>query len=166
MPPPEGRASNHCVYIVSCLLLAAIICGGAFLMLYVTLPESEKTAWFPVAGMVLVCTPWVFWTVTGLYRTASMRIAAHGGGATPAAAGRTAAAAGGTAIAINEEEAMGVSPGGKQRVQLGAQGVPAEGDKRGSSGKADGEPEADGDSNEDCSSQVSHESELPLFAKT
>ncbi|MQL73321.1 hypothetical protein Taro_005645 [Colocasia esculenta] len=138
MPPQQERLSNPCVYIISCLLLITIIGGGVLLMLYVILPENEETAWFPIAGMLLVGTPWVFWILTFLYRTVSMGLAAHREGATSSA---TAPPAPPAAAAIDGDLATADALGGAQQVHVG------------------------GDPNGDCSSQISHESELPLFAK-
>ncbi|XP_077224224.1 uncharacterized protein LOC143857673 [Tasmannia lanceolata] len=66
MPPPlEG---NTCVWIISCLFFLVIIAGGGFFAMYITLPESSETSWFPLAGMALVGIPWVFWLMTFVYR--------------------------------------------------------------------------------------------------
>lgn len=38
------------------------------MLLYITLPESDKTSWFPVAGITLIGIPWAFWVLMLLYR--------------------------------------------------------------------------------------------------
>ncbi|KAG6477154.1 hypothetical protein ZIOFF_066406 [Zingiber officinale] len=71
MPPPEeegGAARRCCVWLVSCCFLMVLLAGGVLLALYIVLPESPDTASFPVAGVVLVAIPWLFWLVTCTYR--------------------------------------------------------------------------------------------------
>ncbi|KAG6479957.1 hypothetical protein ZIOFF_063434 [Zingiber officinale] len=70
-PPPEeegGAARRCCVWLVSCCFLMVLLAGGVLLALYIVLPESPDTASFPVAGVVLVAIPWLFWLVTCTYR--------------------------------------------------------------------------------------------------
>ncbi|KAF1876278.1 hypothetical protein Lal_00006909 [Lupinus albus] len=45
--------------------------GGACLVAYMVLPESETASWLPVLGVSLVCLPWAFWFFTFLYRVFS-----------------------------------------------------------------------------------------------
>lgn len=115
MPPPGGRAGSICVYVVSSLLLLAIVVGGAFLVLYITLPETPATAWFPAAGMSLVATPWIFWIVMFLYRVVSLQ-KVDGGVAGPDRAPATPPAA----VAVDEDQPAVDSPGGGRRVRFGA----------------------------------------------
>ncbi|MQL71152.1 hypothetical protein Taro_003478 [Colocasia esculenta] len=175
-PPPEGRPGNICLYIVSFFLFVAILTGGAFFVLYITLPESKHTIWFPVAGLVLVAMPWLFWTTTCLYRTITPRHAA-----TERAPGRAAAALPPPSAPPAAADGPVDSPGGRGRVRFGAatvmegaQEVPVSGGGDGGgcppaamnrSGEGD-----DGGSHatyrsQDDGSLTSHDSEMPLFRK-
>lgn len=183
-PPPEGRAGSICVYLVSCLLFLAIVTGGAFFVLYITLPESEDTIWFPIAGLALVGMPWLFWTTTCLYRAVTPRPAAPSRGGPDRAPGRVAAAVPPAAVAATAaDDAQVDSPGGRGRVRFGAvtvmdgsQEVPGGGgggDRGGCSSdmasrKAEG---GEGDSHatnrssgsHEDGSLTSHDSDMPLF---
>ncbi|XP_038900833.1 uncharacterized protein LOC120087896 [Benincasa hispida] len=66
--PSAGRAF---IWIVTCFLFFSIISGGGCLLMYMILPETETTAWLPVAGLSLVCLPWFFWLLTFFYRVIS-----------------------------------------------------------------------------------------------
>ncbi|CAA7400353.1 unnamed protein product [Spirodela intermedia] len=166
MAPGEGRGGDLCVYLVSCVLLLAIVSGGAFLAVYIALPASDATAWFLVAGMVLVSTPWVFWTATCLYRALSMRRATRGGGADRPPAGRPAGGGGRATVAMVAQEDAAVDyPGGARRVRFGG-AIVLGGSQEAPPGVAP--PEDEGGSAAaaaaaDGSSHTSHESELPLF---
>ena len=35
------------------------------------LPKPQSTSWLPVAGVTLVCLPWLFWFLTFLYQVIS-----------------------------------------------------------------------------------------------
>ncbi|KAE9601336.1 hypothetical protein Lal_00023919 [Lupinus albus] len=63
--PSSGRAF---IWLITCLLFISIIAGGACLVAYMVLPESEIASWLPVLGVSLVCLPWAFWFLTFLYR--------------------------------------------------------------------------------------------------
>ncbi|KAJ8479104.1 hypothetical protein OPV22_022831 [Ensete ventricosum] len=69
MPPDDGRARNVCIWFISCFFFLILLVGGSLLVLYIVLPESQDTVWFPVAGFVLVAFPWLFWITTCIYRT-------------------------------------------------------------------------------------------------
>uniref|UniRef100_A0A1D1XK74 Quinoprotein glucose dehydrogenase n=1 Tax=Anthurium amnicola TaxID=1678845 RepID=A0A1D1XK74_9ARAE len=176
MPPPKEREGDVCVYAVSCLLFLAIVAGGAFLLLYIALPESPGRAWFPIAGMVLVGIPWLFWITTCLYRAVSLRKPARGAADRAPVRPATVVPA---AAATNEDAAVD-SPGGGRRVRFGTATVMGGspdvtgGGGDGSLEKANEKPREEGDggshatirsteSIEDASSLTSHESELPLF---
>ncbi|OVA18410.1 hypothetical protein BVC80_1833g74 [Macleaya cordata] len=62
-----GKAGDVRIYLISCMLFFCIVAGGAFLALYIHLPESETAAWYPAAGMILVGIPWIFWLLTLIY---------------------------------------------------------------------------------------------------
>lgn len=161
MAPPEGRGADFWVYLISCVLFLATVCGGVFLALYIAFPASDATAWFPVAGMALVGTPWAFWTATCLYRALTMRRAARGGGAERPPV-RRAPAGRGAAAAIGAQEGAAVdSPGDARRVRFGGATVLG-GTQEAPPGVARPEDEG-GAAAADGSSHTSHESELPLF---
>ncbi|KAK7358797.1 hypothetical protein VNO77_00736 [Canavalia gladiata] len=63
--PSSGRTF---IWIIAGLLFISIMAGGACLVAYMILPESESTAWLPALGVTLVCLPWAFWMLTCLYR--------------------------------------------------------------------------------------------------
>lgn len=87
MPILDPRAGYAAIWIVSCFLFLSIAVGGGFLLMYMILPESDSTYWLPIAGVTLVCLPWLFWLCTCLYRIISrlsgfrMSIGGVGGGA-------------------------------------------------------------------------------------
>jgi len=61
------------------------VAGGACLVAYMLLPESEAaSSWIPEIGVALVCLPWLFWSLTFLYRIFSRifgyRVSIGGGG--------------------------------------------------------------------------------------
>jgi len=61
------------------------VAGGACLVAYMLLPESEtSSSWIPEIGVALVCLPWLFWLLTFLYRVFSRifgcRVSIGGGG--------------------------------------------------------------------------------------
>ncbi|CAD5174302.1 unnamed protein product [Musa acuminata subsp. burmannicoides] len=80
----RGRAADVCIWFVSILFFLLLLAGGAMLVLYMVLPETSTTMWFPAAGMILVGIPWAFWIMTCFYRFMSWR-APHDD-ASPAAA--------------------------------------------------------------------------------
>lgn len=157
MAPSEGRRSNVCVWIISCLLFLNLLAGGGFLVLYITLPETEDTIWFPIAGMILVAIPWVFWTITCIYQSIKTR---NGGEKEPAAE----ASALNSPVAAAAHDSPIDSPGGARKVRFGNAIVVGDGGE--AAGKALGGEKADhGGSNtrSDGESSVhSHESEAPL----
>lgn len=87
--PSAGRAF---IWIVTCFLFFSILMGGACLVIYMILPETETTTWLPIVGLSLVCLPWFFWLLTFFYRIVSracgfrvsLGIGADAGGAVPA----------------------------------------------------------------------------------
>ncbi|XP_043722550.1 uncharacterized protein LOC122669767 [Telopea speciosissima] len=81
MAMPDPRKGNIYVWLVSCLYFVSIVTGGVFLLVYIGLPETSTTHWFPVIGVVLVGIPWFCWGLTILYRCITPR------GDSPARAG-------------------------------------------------------------------------------
>ncbi|MQL70559.1 hypothetical protein Taro_002871 [Colocasia esculenta] len=184
MPAPGERAGSIYVYVVSSLLLLAILLGGAFLVLYVALPETPSTAWFPAAGLSLVGAPWLFWVVTYLYRAFTLRkLAQLGGGG---GGGDDRAPPPVVAVAMGEDPPVD-SPAGGRRVRFGAVTVMGGSSRDASTGGGGGssvggssemaevesEEESEGSSHgtptsvsedEEGSSLTSPAIELPLFA--
>ncbi|XP_022719629.1 uncharacterized protein LOC111277448 [Durio zibethinus] len=64
----ERRQGDDRIYIVTTVFFACIVAGGVFLGLYIFLPEAESALWYPVAGIILVGIPWIFWIGIYLYR--------------------------------------------------------------------------------------------------
>ncbi|XWS42815.1 hypothetical protein CRYUN_Cryun16bG0046500 [Craigia yunnanensis] len=57
----ESKQGDARIYIVSTLFFACIVAGGTFLCLYIFRPEAEYAPWYPLAGIILVGIPWIFW---------------------------------------------------------------------------------------------------------
>lgn len=64
----DPQSGNTFVWLVSFALFLCIAAGGGFLVMYMILPESNSTSWLAIAGVTLVCLPWLFWFVTCMYR--------------------------------------------------------------------------------------------------
>jgi hypothetical protein len=89
-PPQQGEqcgrpAGTALVWVVTALLLLAVLGGGGCLVAYVVLPPSESPAWIPAVGLALVALPWAFWLATCAYRCVTTRSADRA--VAPAAAG-------------------------------------------------------------------------------
>ncbi|URE13791.1 hypothetical protein MUK42_22158 [Musa troglodytarum] len=145
MPPSEGRSRNLCIWFISCLFFLVLLAGGAFLVLYITLPETKDTAWFPIAGMTLVAVPWMFWFTTCIYRFVAT---GKEGAARPVPTRATSMSPSGGGAAATVDSPVN-SPGGARRVRFGNATV------MGTQNDADGAAS-------DGSSLNSHESEVPL----
>ncbi|TXG60329.1 hypothetical protein EZV62_014902 [Acer yangbiense] len=80
----ESRGGYKLIWLISCFLFVSIAAGGGFLIMYMLLPESSSTSWLPLAGVTLVCLPWLFWFITFFYRIVSracgFRMVIPGGG--------------------------------------------------------------------------------------
>ncbi|XP_022155761.1 uncharacterized protein LOC111022806 [Momordica charantia] len=63
----EERKGDARILIISGVIFLCIISGGLLLGLYLYLPQSESTDWYPIVGIVLVATPWIFWLLVYLY---------------------------------------------------------------------------------------------------
>ncbi|KAK7399359.1 hypothetical protein VNO78_10541 [Psophocarpus tetragonolobus] len=69
MPVSDPSSGRIFIWIISGLLFISIVAGGACLVAYLLLPESEtSSSWIPEIGVALVCLPWLFWLFTFLYR--------------------------------------------------------------------------------------------------
>ncbi|KAK7318422.1 hypothetical protein RJT34_03122 [Clitoria ternatea] len=87
MPVSDPSSGRTFIWIITTLLFISIIAGGACLVAFLVLPESEtESSWIPEVGVTLVCLPWAFWFLTFVYRILSRcfgyRIGFIGGGAT------------------------------------------------------------------------------------
>ncbi|KAK7247599.1 hypothetical protein RIF29_42485 [Crotalaria pallida] len=71
MPVSDPSSGRRFIWLVTCLLLISILAGGACLVAYMVLPESETSSWISIIGVTLVCLPWAFWFLTFLYRVIS-----------------------------------------------------------------------------------------------
>ncbi|KAL5820123.1 hypothetical protein ACOSQ4_023965 [Xanthoceras sorbifolium] len=67
----SSRSGYTVIWLISCFLFISIAAGGGFLVMYMVLPESPSTSWLPLAGVTLVCLPWLFWFLTFFYRVVS-----------------------------------------------------------------------------------------------
>ncbi|XP_059654296.1 uncharacterized protein LOC132301016 [Cornus florida] len=61
-----GREGDLRFPIISCLIFLCVLTGGGFLVVYVFVPDLSQP-WHPVAALVLIGFPWVFWFLTYLY---------------------------------------------------------------------------------------------------
>ncbi|KAF3968866.1 hypothetical protein CMV_007288 [Castanea mollissima] len=64
----EARKEDLRIYIISFLFFSCIVCGGVFLSIYLFLPQSQSSSWYPIVGLILVGVPWLFWFLAYLYR--------------------------------------------------------------------------------------------------
>jgi hypothetical protein len=71
MPVEDPTSGRLFIWLVSFFLFITIAAGGSLLLMYVVLPADPSRAWFPVAGIALVCLPWLFWVLTCFYRILS-----------------------------------------------------------------------------------------------
>ena len=95
----ESRGGYKLIWLISCFLFVSIAAGGGFLIMYMLLPESSSTSWLPLAGVTLVCLPWLFWFITFFYRIVSracgFRMVIPGGGGDGGGKGDTNVGGGG-----------------------------------------------------------------------
>ncbi|GMN61538.1 hypothetical protein TIFTF001_030632 [Ficus carica] len=134
----DQRKGDVRVYIVSGIFFSCIVSGGIFLGLYMFLPQTQSSAWYPILGMILVSIPWTFWFFTFLYWCfkpdqpppqfdSSARFSKGGGSSTTREPSPTFNGSNGAATAANpstSESPIGDSPGGggggcDRRVQFG-----------------------------------------------
>lgn len=128
----ERRIDSRIFIVVTGSMFLCIIGGGLLLGLYLFLPESQSPDWYPIAGIVLVSTPWFFWFFVLLYNCFKSRF---NGSVNQSSANRQPAAnnnnnggggggGGGATIVANLPEVESPvcdSPGdGKRRVHFGA----------------------------------------------
>lgn len=90
MPVSDPSSGRTFIWIIAGLLFISVAAGGACLVAYLLLPESEtSTSWIPEIGVGLVSLPWLFWLLTFLYRIFSRifgcRVSVGGGNWVPTA---------------------------------------------------------------------------------
>ncbi|RVW29505.1 hypothetical protein CK203_077379 [Vitis vinifera] len=146
-------------------------------------PQTQSTSWLPVAGVLLVCLPWLFWLLTILYRlisrTCGFRMGgSYGGNGVRGGGGSVSGASGGggvgsvkNAAADEASETVAASSpvnsperSGARRVHFGAAVVVGEQDGQGELEKKN-ENQIRSLSSSNSSNDISinsHESEIPL----
>ncbi|KAF9681809.1 hypothetical protein SADUNF_Sadunf05G0041200 [Salix dunnii] len=87
MPVEDPTSGRLLIWFISFFMFITVAAGGSLLLMYLVLPSDPSRAWFPVAGIALVCMPWIFWLLTCIYRFLSrlfgfrVAIGSGGGGA-------------------------------------------------------------------------------------
>lgn len=71
MPVNDPRAGRAFIWLIASLLFVSVALGGGCLIMYMVLPDSDASSWLPIAGVTLVCLPWLFWFLTFVYRIVS-----------------------------------------------------------------------------------------------
>uniref|UniRef100_A0A7N0ZXM9 Uncharacterized protein n=1 Tax=Kalanchoe fedtschenkoi TaxID=63787 RepID=A0A7N0ZXM9_KALFE len=102
MPVPDPRTGTLYVWITSCFLFTCLVVGGTLLHMYMLKPESETTLWYPVAGLVLISLPFVFWGMTFAYIILSRLLGFRLGSSGMGKSNSPTAAAGGNGTADND----------------------------------------------------------------
>ena len=123
MPVEDPTSGRVFIWLISFFLFITIAAGGSLLLMYVVLPADPSRVWFPVAGIALVCLPWLFWVLTCFYRVLSrifgFRIAvgsSNGGGGGGGAGGGRPNAFKTTGNAATDNEPGNIeNPGGDGR---------------------------------------------------
>ncbi|XP_068666346.1 uncharacterized protein [Aristolochia californica] len=154
----HSRAGDVRIWIVTLAFLGCILTGGTFLVMYISLPESPETAWYPVLGMVLVGIPWLFWLVTFLYRV-FLKGRLVGGSGAPRYPNTAANNQNGAAADVDEE----CPPESGTGREAGTDGMMVEGEEaQGSSQRGGSHGEREPMNASEDSSRASRESEVPL----
>ncbi|XP_039042478.1 uncharacterized protein LOC120181419 [Hibiscus syriacus] len=71
MTEPGEDASQVYIWTIACILFVCVFVGGGCFLAYVTVDEYQSSSLLPVLGFVFVCTPWIFWILTVMYRLLS-----------------------------------------------------------------------------------------------
>lgn len=71
MSATDSGTKSAFIWLVCSALFIFIVVGGGCLIVYMVLPKSQSTSWLPIAGLTLVCLPWLFWFLNFLYRAIS-----------------------------------------------------------------------------------------------
>lgn len=166
MPVADPGSGRFFIWVVSCILFTSVAVGGSFLITYLILPPKPTHAWLAVAGVTLICLPWVFWVLMCCYRIISracgFRVAIGSGGDAGNHALDDAFCTTGNAPPndpSNLESALGTLQGGADDKQ--ARGMGHQNDNGGNEMKTDERGFGASNFGEDISVR-SHESELPL----
>ncbi|GFP88576.1 hypothetical protein PHJA_001001300 [Phtheirospermum japonicum] len=62
----EEKESDIRVPLVFSIFCLCVTAGGVFLVIYVFFPGLSQP-WYPIAALVLIGSPWIFWFLTFLY---------------------------------------------------------------------------------------------------
>ncbi|PIN10360.1 hypothetical protein CDL12_17050 [Handroanthus impetiginosus] len=62
----EGDIRVPLIFSLFCL---CVVTGGIFLVVYVFIPSLSEP-WYPIAALVLIASPWIFWLLTYIYTCA------------------------------------------------------------------------------------------------
>ncbi|CAK7354766.1 unnamed protein product [Dovyalis caffra] len=171
MPVEDPTSGRLFVWLVSSFLFITLAAGGSLLLMYVVLPADPSRAWLPVAGIALVCLPWIFWGLTCFYRVISrifgFRVAVGSGnaGGGGGGGGRDRANAFNTTenAATNNESVNIETPGGDGRQdEFEGPVVMVEQNDSGGNGKTAIKRNLSASNSINNMSFRSHESELPL----
>ncbi|XP_050207160.1 uncharacterized protein LOC126656604 [Mercurialis annua] len=168
MPVADPTSGRIFIWIISCFLFSSIALGGTFLILYIILPPNASRSWLPIAGVILVCLPWIFWCFTCAYRIFSralgFRVAlgsgGGGGGAAPPNGGRPRTSVSTHDPTSGEPPSDQVEDGDGRRVQFG--GVVVVGECNDYDNNNNNENNANLRVLSSDLSISSHESEMPL----
>lgn len=166
MPVNDPSAGRAFVWLVASLLFVCVAAGGGCLVMYVVLPDSDTSSWLPLAGVTLVCLPWLFWFLTFLYRIISRVCGFRGGNTGAANSGNNNVnveadddddenTCGGGGHHPHHQPPLGSSGNARDQVQFGAAAVTM----MDQDAHHDHRKHSRSSSN---SSNVSHESEMPL----
>ncbi|KAK2998835.1 hypothetical protein RJ639_023537 [Escallonia herrerae] len=71
----EQKEGDVRVPLISSLFGICVVTGGIFLVLYAFVPDMSQP-WFPIAALVLIGSPWLFWLMTYLYTC--IKVCCHG----------------------------------------------------------------------------------------
>lgn len=177
MPIADPISGRIFIWLIATFLFLSIAVGGSFLILYIVLPQNKSRPWLPVAGVILVCLPWLFWFLTCFYRLISRALGFrvvlgggnNGGGGGGAARSRSngfTPAGNTTSEEVSDLESPLGSPSGGEgkKVQFGGTIVLGEeNDHNGSHEKKGANKRSLSASNSSNDMSIaSHESEMPL----
>ncbi|KAE8665749.1 Glucose-inhibited division family A protein isoform 1 [Hibiscus syriacus] len=71
MTEPDEDASQVYIWTIACILFVCVVVGGGCFLAYVTVDEYQSSSLLLVLGFAFVCTPWIFWILTVMYRLLS-----------------------------------------------------------------------------------------------
>ncbi|EEF46065.1 uncharacterized protein LOC8281221 [Ricinus communis] len=167
MPVADPISGRLFIWLISCFLFLSIAIGGTFLILYILLPPDASRSWLPIAGVILVCLPWVFWCITCLYRIFSralgFRVVLGGGGGGGGNSGRAHPNVSSCEPTNIESSLEQVEEGDGKHVKFGEAVVVGDTDDYGNGGENNANLRGlSGSISGNDLSISSHESEMPL----